>query len=440
MDSLQVTGQDTFLLYTQDEDSRGRLATLLARYGQLVVAGLHHDPDKTMYVQQTPRLVFVDFNAPEGDPNSTQLESARRLCTDMAKRFPHVPRVALTRYDAGSVTVEALRAGASDCLDLSHTDDAEHTIRRLMEIPLPPVEANASPRGCSILILGGRSGMGVTTLATHLADIAQVRLSEAATPTKHRHPSKTATVSPRITRSCLLDLGMPAHDGLLYLGVPEGFHFLDAIHSLHRLDRTLLDSALPRDELGTGVLSFPPNLEDLRQVSRNDALALFNRLQDFFELTVVDAGGLGNPIFETSLALAAEHIWIVTDQSLGGLLSLASHMETLRTSDVDLHALRLVVNGYDGRQGLSAQQIADKFEIPLLGTLPESRSFLWQHPVQSGRSAQISSRHPYTRGVNRLLDLALEEDSCKKRAPVIRGLWDSLIPSRHTHRHSGGNS
>lgn len=440
MDSLQVTGQDTFLLFTQDKESRGHLASLLARYGQLLEADSRHDPDETMHAQQTPRLVFVDFNMPAGDSASTQLESARRLCTYMAKRFPHVPRVALTRYDAGPVTVEALRAGASDCLDLSNTDDAQHTIRRLMEIPLPTAESSASPRGCSILILGGRPGMGVTTLATHLADIAQVRLSKAASPTKRRHRPQTATTSPQDMRSCLLDLGMPARDGLLYLGVAEGFHFLDAIHSLHRLDRTLLDSALPRDELGTGVLSFPPSLEDLRQVSRDDALTLFNRLQDFFELTVVDAGGLGNPIFETSLTPAAEHIWIVTDQSLGGLLSLASHMEMLRASAIDLHALRLVVNCYDDRLGLSAQQIADKFEIPLLGTLPESRSFLWQHPVQSGRSAQISSRHPYTRGVSRLLDLALEEDSCKKRAPVIRSLWDSLIPGRRTHQHSGGNS
>ncbi|CAM5207756.1 hypothetical protein CDEF62S_00959 [Castellaniella defragrans] len=438
MDSIQIAEHDQFLLFAQDHHSYGPLSTLLARYGPLIEADLMLDPGELLRGHAVPRLIFIDFDP--GDVSGVddpRLAAARRLCAYMAERLPQVPRVALTRYDAGVLTVEALRAGASDCIDLGREGDARHTLGRLMEIPVATV-ASGGPRGCSILILGARQGMGVTTLATHVADVAQMRLRGPVEPAARRRVKEPLSSE---TRVCLLDLGMPARDGLSYLGLSDDFHFMDAVRSLRRLDRTLLDSALSHDDQGLGILSFPPNLEELRQVSHGDALTLFNRLQDFFELTVVDTGGLGDLEFVTSLAKAAEHIWIVTDQSLGGLLSLAEELESLKARQIDLQPLRLVVNRYDSRVGLSAEQIAEKFEIPLLGTLPDSRGFLWQQqPDGRERETQITSRHPYMRAVRHLLDQAMAEDECKKRAPVIREFWNALLPGRRSNQRLGGHS
>jgi len=437
MDSIQVTSRDQFLLFTQDHRSYGPLSTLLGRYGPLVEADLMRDPGELLRSGDVPRLIFIDFDPGEvSGVDDPRLDAARRLCAYLAERFPRVPRVALTRYDAGVLTVEALRAGASDCIDLGREGDARHTIGRLMELPVATM-ASEGPRGCSILILGARQGMGVTTLATHVSDVAQVRLRGGAAPAANRRVKAAGAPD---ARTCLLDLGMPARDGLSYLGLSDNFHFLDAVHSLSRLDRTLLDSALSHDGEGLGVLSFPPDLEQLRQVSHEDALTLFNRLQDFFELTVVDTGGLGDLEFIISLAKAAEHIWIVTDQSLGGLLSLADALDALRARQIDLQPLRLVVNRYDSEVGLSAEQIAEKFEIPLLGTLPDSREFLWRQPDDRERKARIGSRHPYMRAVRRLLDQAMAEDECMKRAPVIREFWNALLPGRRSNQRLGGHS
>src|SRR5690606_35005201 len=156
---------------------------------------------------------------------------------------------------------------------------------------------------------------------------------------------------------CLLDMGVPVRDGLLYLGVSGGFVFVDAVHSLQRVDDTLSDSAFPHDAHGMNIPSRPPPFEDLRGVPHVEALALFNRLRDFFGLMIADLGGMDNPSYVASLASVADQTWIVADQSLGGLLSLAASAEFLSNEGIEQRRLHLVINRYDSRYGLSAQQI-----------------------------------------------------------------------------------
>ncbi|MGB6008434.1 AAA family ATPase [Castellaniella sp.] len=419
-----------FLAFLHEQGTRGRLAALLADHGRLVSVGMHRDASSSgLPDPDAPRLVFIDFDLDPGtDAGREQLTQARRLCQYAAGRFPRIPRVALIRYDAGILTVEALRAGVSDCLDLGNESDARRTLDRLMEAP-PAQATGGAARGRSVLLLGARQGMGVTTLATHLAELCHVHLIKALADRHRKNPQESyRTPSPSSARACLLDLGIPVRDGLLYLGAPEGFHFLDAVNNLHRLDDTLLESALPHDAQGLGILSFPPDLDDMRGITHKDGLALFNRLHDFYGFVVVDAGGMDNLPFIVNLCNAADHVWVVTDQSLGGILSLADYLSVLQGQGVDTQRLELVVNRYDSRYGLSAAQIAEKFGLKLLGTAPDSTLSLWNHLNQGTRLAQSAPRDPYAQAVRRLLNHLLQSQSpFNRQEPAgLHALWGGL--------------
>ncbi len=422
-----VTPAAQFLAFLQDQEACGRLAALLADYGVLTCTGLQQDASTgDLPGPGAPRLIFIDFDLnPETEEGQRHLMQARRLCQYAAGRFPQAQRVALIRYSIGMLTVEALRAGVSDCLDLSDEPDARKTLNRLMDAPM--VRAPGGPvRSRSVLLLGARQGMGVTTLATHLAELCQAHLVKAQADPRRGSVQAPLRASPaRAASVCLLDLGLPTRDGLLYFGVPEGFHFLDAVNNLHRLDDTLLDSALPHGAQGLGILSFPQDLDAMRDVTHKDGLALFDRLHDFFRYLVVDAGGLDNLPFIVSLCGAADEIWMVTDQSLGGMLSLAECLSVLRAQGVDTQRLQLVVNRYDSRYGLSASQIAEKFDIELLDILPDCTLALWNHLNRGVRLTQSAPRNPYVQAVRRLSDRLLQPSAATSPAG-LHAWWDGL--------------
>ncbi|MFX8285806.1 hypothetical protein ABTL53_19900, partial [Acinetobacter baumannii] len=71
------------------------------------------------------------------------------------------------------------------------------------------------------------------------------------------------------------------------------------------------------------------------------------------------------------LARASQQNWIVTDQSVGALVSLAGLLQELEQLHVERRSLGLIVNRYDERYGMTAQQIAERFQLELVGTLPD---------------------------------------------------------------------
>ncbi len=168
----------------------------------------------------------------------------------------------------------------------------------------------------------------------------------------------------------LLDLGLPARDGLLYLDTQSGFSFVDGVRNLRRLDQTLLHTALAHHTSGVAVLPLPASLTQVREISHADSVALIKRLADFFDFQIADLGGFSTIDCMAQTVREAQRNWVVCDQSIGGIVSTANMLKELRARGVETEHFSLVVNKFDNHVGLSAKDIAERLELPLQHVLP----------------------------------------------------------------------
>ncbi|CFN80600.1 Flp pilus assembly ATPase [Bordetella pertussis] len=82
-------------------------------------------------------------------------------------------------------------------------------------------------------------------------------------------------------------------------------------------------------------------------------------------------------------------------------------MQELEQFHVEKSALRLVVNRYDERYGMSAAQIAERFGLELAGTLPDRTLPLMVCTNQGRLLHEQAERDIYVRAVQTLVDRLL---------------------------------
>src|SRR5690606_6071690 len=136
-------------------------------------------------------------------------------------------------------TLLAFRAGVKDFVDLDNAPELQRVVTALLT---PGTSAEAQGRqGKLFVMVGARVGVGVSCLAAHLSSLHQQLFNGGEGGQSLLH----------------LDLGWPIGDGQLYLNVSSDFHFVEAVRNAHRIDETLLETALGKREETAPVLSLP---------------------------------------------------------------------------------------------------------------------------------------------------------------------------------------
>jgi pilus assembly protein CpaE len=386
-----------FLFFTSDDVSAQRLAATLRDDGVMVQEDAASERLSLRLAELNPQIVFLDFSVDEDRPG--KLVQATELVRLLSRVAPGLPVVAVGHATRPEGAIAALRAGVRDFIDLANEGDVREVVLRVLHAQ-GSTSSTASGRGQMIVLLGVRAGVGTSTLSAHLATIAQIHMTQAglaADPPRRRETDK-------VGNAVLLDLGWPVADGQLYLNVAGNFHFAEAVRNLRRFDETLVNTALTRSPSGVTVIPLPRDLAEMRTVSHSDSLALLDKLREHFGLLLADLGGFSNPEFVASLVRAADQTWLVTDQSVGALVSLADVLRDLDGRDVDRSRLRLIVNRHDERYGMTAEQIATRFGIELQATLPDRTLALMSSTNQGKLLHEVSDRDPYVRVLHTLAD------------------------------------
>jgi pilus assembly protein CpaE len=370
------------------------LAAAIRELGILVAETAGHDAFLEQIGAVNPEVVFVRFvsspavpaliDVPAHDQRLGEgmdaIGEATQLVAQLTRLFPGLPLVAIGSASDGRAMLAALRAGVKDFVDIDGAPaEAVRVVRRLLA-----ERASAEPtrRGRVLAILGARPGVGTTTLATNLATL--VRKSSASDV-------------------MLLDLGQPLRDGALYMNVQANFHFVEAVRNLRRFDQVFVQTALTRHPSGLAVLPLPVSLAEMRDISFSEALGLLNRLRTFFDLQVVDLGGFSNLDFIAQLVKAADDVMLVTEQSVGAIVSAAELMQELKKREVDNENLHLMISKFDTRLSLDAAQIAERLEIGSVLTVPSRRQAL---VVASNQGAMLAETHPTDPYVRALAEIA----------------------------------
>ena len=367
---------DYFVFASLADEHVQWLATTLAAAG--VVEQVSLDP--SMLTQRiaalNPSLVFVDFSGGRAAAASAATSAARAA-------YPGLQIVALGSLAEPESALAALRVGVRDFIDLgAPAEDALRITRQVIDNLVEPV----SRHGRVTVLLGARVGMGVSTFAANLSALL------------HRRDAAQGR------QTALFDLGLPAGDGSLLLNTRSEFHFVDAVRNLRRFDQTFVHTALSHHPCGLALTSLPPDLADMREVSYSSSISLLNRLRAFFDQQIVDLGGFSNSEFIAQVVQAAEETWLLCDQGVASIVSAVGVLEALRAESVDVSQVRLLVNKFDPELGLTAGQIAQRLDIPLLGTLPERRVPLGQAVNQGQLLIDTAARDPYVRALEPLVE------------------------------------
>lgn len=370
---------DCFVLATQTDEHVRWLAGSLVSAGAVEPVSL--DPHALVQRIGTlnPSLVFVDFSGGRIAAASAAAHAARSA-------YPGLQIVALGSVREPESALAALRAGVRDFIDLcAPAADALRITREVFEHIVEPV----SRHGKLTVIVGARTGMGVSTLAANLAVLLQRR--DAA----------------RGREALLLDLGLPAGDGMLLLDTKCEFGFVEAVRNVRRFDQTFVHTALSHHASGLALTTLPADPGDMREVSHASSVGLLNRLRAFFDQQIVDLGGFTNSEFIASVVQAADEAWLVCDQGVPSVVSAVGVLEDLCAHGIEAEKIRqkvrLVVNKVVPELGLTPAQIAQRLELDLLATLPERRVALGQAMNQGHLLAEAAPRDPYVRALDVLV-------------------------------------
>lgn len=362
-----------------------------------------------------PQLVLLDFSGdPSGhaeDNGDAGISQATELAKMLKRVAPKLPLVAVGSMIRADGMKAAMRAGVHDFIDMSSThEEALEVIHRVID-HTPTVDIAPQRHGRFVVLLGARIGVGCSTLSAHLSQLGQeLSLAAQQRPAKAAKPpaGKGDGFDESLLGHCaLLDLGLPSGDGLLYLNTQSQFSFAEAVQNLRRFDETLVHTAVSHAESGLAVLPLPHDLGEMRSVAAADALALTDRLRAFFDLIVADLGGFSNPGFVASLVRAADEVWLVADQSVGAIVSLAALLRDLEEKSVERGHLHLVLNRYDPRYGMAADQIAKRFDLPLLATLPDRPLAMLSATNQGKLILDTARNDPYVRALQPLAERLL---------------------------------
>lgn len=369
---------DYFLLNTTRDNVRHWLSQALNGAGTLVA----EDGAQEAFVDQIgtlrPGLVFLDFSAEHA-------AASARLAEQVVRLFPQLPLVAVGNAGEPDTMLTALRAGVRDFIDLRGAPtQATTAVRRLM-VPRAQVRpvTPTHRHGKIVALLGARPGVGVTSLAVNLAAAVRQRANAEV---------------------LLLDLGLPARDGALYLNIAPEFHFVEAVRNLRRFDQVFVETALARHANGVSVLPLPATLAELRDISFSEALALMDRLRAFFDLQVIDLGGFSNAEFMSQIVKAADSVVVVAEQSVGAIVSAAELLQELKKREIDRDDLHLLVSRFDPELGIDAGQIAERIGVASVDTLPDRRAALLQAANRGVVLADHAPADPYVRALHALME------------------------------------
>ncbi|MFJ1210022.1 fimbrial protein [Burkholderia pyrrocinia] len=361
-----------------------------------------------------PAIVFIDFSGAH--------VAASAAAAAVRASHPGLPVVALGTLAEPESALAALRAGVRDFIDVSNTSDEALRITRGLLEHVTGEPANR--HGKLVALLGARPGMGVSTLAANLA----VWMHKRASGPGGREVAFGSTVT-RGRQTALVDLGLPAGDGALFLNTRCEFHFVEAVRNLRRIDRTFVNTALTRHASGVALTTLPPNLADLRDVSYASCVGLLTRLRAFFDQQIVDLGGFSNQEFIAQIAAAADEAWLVCDQGVASIVSAVDLLEGLRDTGGDLGKIRLIVNQYDPELSLMPAQIADRLGIPLLATLPARRIPIGHAANQGRLIVDTAERDPYVRALESLAERLAGSAAAPRVASGLSALKRFIQPS-----------
>ncbi len=278
-----------------------------------------------------PDVFVIDIRAAQGLP---------REIVSLKRHFPASGVVVLARALDPNAMLDAMRMGVSEWVpEPVVIDDLESAIRRVARPVLGTVAGRA------FAVLGGKGGVGCTTVAVNVATAL------------HR-----ATGEPTL----FVDLHTAHGDASVFLGVEPRFSVLDALENIHRLDQTYMKGLVTPTKAGLDLLA-AANRPQLGPIDALRVRALIEFVTTTYPWVVLDCPRTDGTLMEALDATTA--VLVVANQELATLRSASRLAATLRQR-CGTHRVKLAINRFDTEAEIGRKDVERVMGGPIAHTFP----------------------------------------------------------------------
>jgi len=312
------------LVVTHDDEFRHQLGRLL-RSGGVPVALL--EDNRPAGEQSPPDLVIVDIRR----DTAAGMAAIERL----RATHPTTAIFAVGQTNDPELILQAMRAGANEFFMWPVPEDSFQGAVRRTASRRDSAQAQAKPPSVTMVFFGAKGGAGTTTVAVNCA-VELARLTKRQT--------------------LIVDLKAGFGEVSLFLGVRPRYTVLDALESLHRLDKDFLRELCARHKSGLEILA---GSEQFERPGAQDAGAveeLFRVVGKTHDYVVVDAG---NQINSCSIAAlyAADTIFVVATPDVPSVRNAQRLVDRVRQLGVGGERIRILLNRASDQHMIGQKQI-----------------------------------------------------------------------------------
>ena len=268
------------------------------------------------------------------------LAALPRELVNLKRHYPQSGIVVLAKALDPAAMLDAMRMGVSEWLpDPLALDDLEAAIRRVTRPSIGTVA------GRSYAVLGGKGGVGCTTVAVNLATAL------------HR-----ATGEPTL----FIDLHMAHGDASVFFGVEPRFSVLDALENIHRLDQTYMKGLVTTTASGLDLLA-AANRPQFVPIDALRVRALIEFVTTTYPWVVLDCPRTDGTLMEALDTTTA--VLVVANQELATLRSASRMAATLRQR-CGAHRVKLAMNRFDTESEIGRRDVEQVMAGRIDYTLP----------------------------------------------------------------------
>lgn len=365
----------TYIALVNDDACYDWLRSSLASMGDLVRISQETWRDALQLIPATgAAIAFVEVSYGKGIS----------LIEELVACAPGLAVVAIGPSDDSALVLSAMRAGASDYLNLDMPSlEFLGLLRRLEQrIPLSPAN-NALPDGDLVSIFSARPDVDTSSISAHMALLLQQKYNR---------------------NTLLLDLGACTGDSLNILGIEARYTFNDALSNLHRMDEKLIGSAFSMHSSGLTVMPVADDATGTIEHGTVEILLLLGVLRQHFEHVVANLGGIDISDFLQLVLGRSNHQLLVVEQGVSGCRSNLRLCGKLREAKVLSPNAQLIVDRYSRKIPPDADMLADRFGMKLGAILPDN-SEQRLSALNLGRNIlDAAPSSPYMKSLDKLLN------------------------------------
>ena len=271
---------------------------------------------------------------------------------------PELGTIMVVEHLSTEILQQALRAGVKDVLTLPTEGpellDAVARVADTLTIaqrptgPAPVVE-KPGEKGKVITVFSTKGGAGKSVIASNIATVLKRRTDRPVV---------------------LVDADLQFGDAAVMLKLTPQHTIVDAVAAIDRLDASLLQSLLVRDDI-TGLYVLPAPVEPAfaDQVGAPEMMKIIRILQTFCEYVVVDTPAYFNDVV-LGLLEASDDIVLVAGMDIPNIKNVKVGLQTLRLLNTPVQKVKLVLNRANSKVKLEVAEVERTLQLKADSLIP----------------------------------------------------------------------